>query len=140
MDCATYVINRMTLSPINMRTPYAMIFGEKPNMKYSKIFGSICYVHVQESRRSKLDLKARKCIFIGCNETKNGWKYMDLETHKFTVSQDVVFDEISSFYDLKVADKDKISLPMSPPDISHSLVMPYEERGSINSDEEREEQ
>ncbi|KAL0458199.1 UNVERIFIED_CONTAM: hypothetical protein Slati_0447100 [Sesamum latifolium] len=102
-------------------------------MKHFKIFGSICYVHVPDSRRSKLDPKVRKCMFIGYDERKKGWKCMDPETHKFTVSRDVVFDEILSFYDVKGGDEEKISLPMFPPNISHSPVMPYEERGAFAS-------
>lgn len=38
MVCATYVINRMPLSLVNMRTPYELMFGEKPSVKHLKVF------------------------------------------------------------------------------------------------------
>lgn len=98
MACAAYVINRVPLSPINMKSPYEMLYNEKPNVKDFKVFGSICYVHIPDSQRTKLDAKARKCIFIGYDERKKGWKCMDPETGKCKVSRDVVFDEISSYY------------------------------------------
>ena len=98
MACATYVINRIPLSPINMKSPYEMMYNEKPNVKDFKVFGSVCYVHIPDSQRSKLDAKARKCIFIGYDERKKGWKCMDPKTRKCKISRDVVFDEISCYY------------------------------------------
>lgn len=46
MKYEAYVINRMPLSPIIMKSPYELVFGEKPSVKYLRIFGSICYIHV----------------------------------------------------------------------------------------------
>jgi hypothetical protein len=48
---------------------------------------------VPYAKRTKLDAKAKKCIFIGYDQRKNGWKCMDPETYKFFVSRDVIFDE-----------------------------------------------
>jgi len=59
---------------------------------------------------------------------KKGWKCMDPETHKFVVSRDVIFDEVSSYYkaegaiigstggDTSVHNQPhtEISLPLSP--------------------------
>jgi hypothetical protein len=70
MACAAYVINRVPLSPINMKSPYELMFEEKPSVKHFKVFGSICYVHVPDAKRTKLDAKAQKCIFIGYDERK----------------------------------------------------------------------
>jgi len=128
MACAAYVINWVPLSPINMKSPYELMFEEKHSVKHFKVFGSICYVHVPDAKRTKLDAKAHKYIFIGYNERKKGWKCMDLETHKFIVSRDVVFDEVSSYYKAECAiigstagdtsvhnqPHTEISLPLSP--------------------------
>ncbi|XXG88109.1 hypothetical protein AAC387_Pa12g0365 [Persea americana] len=97
MACATYVINWVPLSPINMKSPYELMFGEKPSVKHFKVFGSICYVHVPDAKRTGLDAKSRKCIFIGYDERMKGWKCRDPETHNFVVSWDVVFDGVSSY-------------------------------------------
>lgn len=137
MDCAAYVINRMPLSPNNMRSPYELIFKSKPNVKHFKVFGSICYVHIPDSQRSKLDAKAKKCIFIGYDERKKGWRCMDPETHSFTVSRDVVFDEISLLYG-----QDKVGNQESESSVFPSIssvdkprqehVMEHGERGSLS--------
>ncbi|CAL9159627.1 unnamed protein product [Musa hybrid cultivar] len=80
MTCATYIINRTSVSPINLKSPYELMLGEKPNVKYFIIFSSPCYIHILDSKRSKLDVKAKKCIFIDYDERKKGWKYMDPQT------------------------------------------------------------
>jgi hypothetical protein len=85
MTCATYVINRVPLSPINMKSLYELMFEEKPSVKHFKVFGSICYVHVPDAKRTKLDAKAQKCIFIGYDERKKGWKCMEPETHEICI-------------------------------------------------------
>lgn len=70
MKCAAYVINKIPLSPNNMKSPYELIFGENPSIKHLRIFGPTCYVHIPDSRRRKMDPKASKCILVGYGETK----------------------------------------------------------------------
>jgi hypothetical protein len=72
MTYAANVINRVPLSPINLKSPYEQMFGNKPSVKHFKVFGLICYVHIPDVQRTKLDAKARKCIFVGYDEKKKG--------------------------------------------------------------------
>lgn len=88
----------MPLSPNNMKSPYEMIHGKKPTVKHLRIYGSVCSIHVFDSQRTKLEAKAKKCIFVGYDEKQKGWMCMDPETHKYTVSCDVVFDQVLSYY------------------------------------------
>ncbi|KAK8951797.1 hypothetical protein KSP39_PZI003445 [Platanthera zijinensis] len=97
MFCAAYVINRMPLSPINMKSPFEMLLKEKPSVEHLRVFGSTCYVHIPDALRTKLDAKARKLVFVGYDERKKGWRCMDPVTKKFVVSRDVVFDELTSY-------------------------------------------
>jgi len=39
--------------------------GKKLDVSHLRMFGCIVYVHVPEEKRSKLDPKVEKCIFIG---------------------------------------------------------------------------
>ena len=39
----------------------------------------------------------KKCIFIGYDK-KNDWKCMDSQTHRYVVSRDIMFDDVSSYY------------------------------------------
>ncbi|KAK3002997.1 hypothetical protein RJ639_019416 [Escallonia herrerae] len=96
IQCACHVINRLPHWPGTQKSPFEILYSEKPNVNYFRVFGSICYVHVPKSNRTKLDPKARKCVFVGYDSYRKGWRCMDPATKKFTTSKDVVFDEVSS--------------------------------------------
>jgi len=74
-----------------------MMFGEKPSVKHLRVFGATCFVHISDALRTKLNAKAQKCVFIGYDERKKGWKCIDPQTHRFIISRDVVFDELISY-------------------------------------------
>jgi len=46
-------------------TPHEALYGEKPCVQHLKIFGCDAYAHVPKGERSKLDVKAQKCILLG---------------------------------------------------------------------------
>ena len=93
-----YIMNRTLTAAIHGMTPEERYTGRKPDISHLKIFGCIAYVHVSDELRSKLDPKAEKCIFIGYSLQQKGYKCYNPSTRKFTVSRDVVFDEMSSWY------------------------------------------
>jgi hypothetical protein len=55
-------------------------------------------VHVPNEKRSKLNPKAEKCIFIGYSLEQKGYKCFNPSTRKLQVSRYVVFDEMVSWY------------------------------------------
>ncbi|KAG6495208.1 hypothetical protein ZIOFF_043001 [Zingiber officinale] len=115
MNCAAHVINRMPLSSTNNKAPYELLYGVKPNVKQFRVFGSLCYVHMQDSQRSKLDAKAVKCVFVGYNERRKGWRCLDPTTNKCVVSRNGIFDEISSYHfeEPPREENDMVTLPLS---------------------------
>ena len=62
-----------------------------------KFFGCDAYVHVPKEKRSKLDNKAEKCIFIGYKDGMKGYKLWDPITKKTVYNLDVVFQEVKEF-------------------------------------------
>jgi hypothetical protein len=44
------------------------------------MFGYIAYVHVLDEKRSKLDPKANKCIFIGYSSKQKGYRCFNPST------------------------------------------------------------
>lgn len=74
MKCACHVINRLPPWPGTSKSPFELLFNTKPDVSYFRIFGSLCYVHVPKHNRAKLDPKARKCLFVGYDAHRKGWR------------------------------------------------------------------
>jgi hypothetical protein len=55
-------------------------------------------VFVPSHLRSKFDKKAIRCIFVGYDNERKGWKCCDPNTNPCYTSRDVVFDEASSWW------------------------------------------
>ena len=53
---------------------------------------------VTENLRTKLDKRAMRCIFVGYDYRRKGWRCCDPSTGKIYISRDVIFDEASSWW------------------------------------------
>jgi len=84
-----------TLALVN-KTPYEVWFGQKPSIAHLRVFGCEAFVHVPKEKRSKLDNKAEKCIFIGYKDGIKGYKLWNPVTRKVVYSRDVVFKEVKN--------------------------------------------
>ena len=62
------------------------------------MFGCLAYVHIPDELRSKLDPKAKKCVFIGYSLEQKGYRCYNPLTRETRVSTDIVFDELNSWY------------------------------------------
>jgi len=79
--------------------------SKKSDVSHLRVFSCIAYVHVPDEKRSKLDPKAKKCIFIGYSLEQKRYRCFNPSIRKLQVSRDVVFDEMVSWYSpLKVAE------------------------------------
>ena len=68
--------------------------------------------------RTKLNPKAEKCVFIGYSLEQKGYRCYNPATHKLRVSRDVVFDEMSSWYDVETAIGADVSESVVAQDVS----------------------
>eukprot|EP01018_Ginkgo_biloba_P016508 Gb_19105 [translate_table: standard] len=89
-----YLINRSPSSALGDKTPYEVWYGDKPSLIHLRVFGCEAYVHVPKEKRTKLDYKAQKCIFIGYGDGINGYKCWNLESQKIVYNHDVIFREV----------------------------------------------
>jgi hypothetical protein len=75
---AVYIMNRTPTAAVHGMTPEEKFTGKKPNVSHLKVFGCIAYVHVPDEKKSKLDPKADKCIFIGYSLKQKGYRCFTL--------------------------------------------------------------
>jgi len=50
-----YILNRCPIKAVKDKTPIEAWSGRKPLAKHLQVFGSICYIHVSDQRRYKLE-------------------------------------------------------------------------------------
>jgi hypothetical protein len=102
---AIYIMNRTPTTTVHGMTPKEKFTGKKLDVSHLRMFGCIAYVHVLDEKRSELNPKAEKCIFIGYSLEQKGYRCFNLSTRKLQVNRDVVFDEMVSWYPpLKIAE------------------------------------
>jgi len=93
VECAVYLANRSPTRSVWNKTPEEAWCGRKPCITHLRVFGSLAYAHVPDQRRSKLDDKSEKYIFIGYDSRSKGYKLYNPINGKVVISRDVEFDE-----------------------------------------------
>jgi len=88
-----YILNRCPTEVLLNLTPKEAWSRHKPSVVHMKVFGCIAYAHVLKEKRSKLDDKSVKCIFIGYSIETRSYRLFDPQAKKVIISRDVVFDE-----------------------------------------------
>jgi hypothetical protein len=53
----------------------------------------VAYAKIPDARRTKLDDKSEKCIFVGYGDLRMGYKLYNPITKKLIISRDVIFEE-----------------------------------------------
>lgn len=74
MQTAAYVINRIPQLGLKFVSPFELLWKVKPNVSYFRVFGCVCYVFIPNHIRSKLEMKAIQCIFVGYDKERKGWR------------------------------------------------------------------
>ena len=93
-DTTCYLVNRSPSSALEDKTPHEVWTGKKPSLSHLRVFGCDAYVHVPKEKRTKLDNKYERCIFIGYKDGLKGYKLWNSETRKVVYNRDVVFREV----------------------------------------------
>lgn len=109
MNMAVYLINRSPSANLKNQTPEEVWSGKKVDLSNLKTFGCPVMVHIPSEKRTKLDPKSRKMIFVGYDLNVKGYRCADMNTRKVMVSRDVKFIEssvecVTSEMDLELED------------------------------------
>ena len=90
--------NRSPTAALKDRTLFECYFSKKLDISNLRVFGCVCYQHVPQGERQKLDPKSREGIFVGYPEGTKGYKLYDPVKKKFVRSRDVIFYENKFYY------------------------------------------
>ena len=108
MRTAAYIINRLPQPNLGFKSPHELLWKLKPVVSHLKVFGCVCYVFMPDHLRNKFEKKAIRCIFVGYDDARKGWRCCDPTTGKCHTSRNVVFDEASAWWS-----SEKVELPDS---------------------------
>ena len=93
INTAVYILNRCPTKAVYDRTPLEAWSNQKPSVKHLKVFGCVAFVQVPTEKRTKLDPKSKKMMFVGYSAESKAYRLIDPENKKIVVSRDVIFDE-----------------------------------------------
>ncbi|GKC70938.1 putative RNA-directed DNA polymerase [Tanacetum coccineum] len=109
---AAYVINRMPSDVIGNKTPYEVLYNQKPNYDNMRVFGCLAYYKSTETNGDKFKMKGRPGVFLGYPPGTKGYKIFDIIHNKIVISRDVRFIEnFFPFANIKV--EEEIFIPPS---------------------------
>ena len=89
---AVHILNRCPTKALKDKTPVEAWSGIKPSV-YFKNFWCICHAHVPAEKRTNLEKKSKRCVFLGYSDVTKGYRLLDVKTNKLVVSSDVIFVE-----------------------------------------------
>jgi hypothetical protein len=97
---ATFVRNLAGIKANRDKTPNQLWHGDgsdtmKESLKHLRVFGCDAWVHIPEDYRTKLEAKARKCIFLGYDDSGVGYRFYHVDSATIVRSADADFEEKS---------------------------------------------
>ncbi|KHN21844.1 Retrovirus-related Pol polyprotein from transposon TNT 1-94, partial [Glycine soja] len=69
VSTTTYLLNRCPTKRLKEKVPEEVWYRRKPLVSHLRIFGSLCYKHVPDAKRRKLEDKSEPMILIGYHVT-----------------------------------------------------------------------
>ncbi|KAF7836005.1 Retrovirus-related Pol polyprotein from transposon TNT 1-94 [Senna tora] len=129
MKTTVHIINRLPQAKLGFVSPYEKLWRVKPTVSHFRVFGCVCYAFVPDHLRSKFDKKAVRCIFVGYDNERKGWRCCDPTNGRCYVSRNVVFDEASSWW------SPQVTVLLDSKEIEEKL----QEKASNGEDDERQE-
>ena len=93
---AAYILNKCPTKKLEAAVPETVWSGLKPIVSHLKIFGSLCYRHIPDEKRKKLEDKSEALILIRYHPT-GAYRLFNPVKQQILISRDVVVDENESW-------------------------------------------
>ncbi|GKC90581.1 retrovirus-related pol polyprotein from transposon TNT 1-94 [Tanacetum coccineum] len=91
---ACFTQNCSLVIPRHEKTPYHIINGRKPSIKFFHIFGSLCYVVRDGENLDKMKEKGDASIFVGYSTQSRAYRVFNKRTRIIVETIHVNFDEL----------------------------------------------
>ncbi|KAG5874230.1 hypothetical protein JTB14_012843 [Gonioctena quinquepunctata] len=98
---SNYLQNRLPSRSIDV-TPYEMWKNKKPNTSHIQKFGCYAYAMISEGQRRKLDEKAVKLRFVEYDKHSNGYRLLNENSLRITISRHVKFSDVTEMSDIEI--------------------------------------
>ncbi|KAK6781838.1 hypothetical protein RDI58_019634 [Solanum bulbocastanum] len=121
---AVYIINRLPTKVLNNKSPFELLFFERPNYHNFKVYGCQVFPYLRDYADHKLSSRSLPCIFIGYSSQYKGYRCLDPATSRIYVTRHARFDEHSLPFSRTTSSKDLNSLQLAT--FLESLSMPQE--------------
>ncbi len=95
VNTACHASNRLFLRTILEKTPYELLSGNKPNVKYFRVFGCKCFILNKRERLGKFQSKTIEGIFVGYGSNSHAYRVYNKSNGCVVETCDVVFDEFN---------------------------------------------
>ncbi|GJS36080.1 retrovirus-related pol polyprotein from transposon TNT 1-94 [Tanacetum coccineum] len=93
---ACFTQNRSLIIPRHEKTPYHIINGRKPSVKFFHIFGSLCYIIRDGDNLDKMKAKGDACIFVGYSTQSRAYRVFNKRTRVLVETIHVNFNELQT--------------------------------------------
>lgn len=90
VEHVAYIRNRIPVAKLGFKTPYEVLLGKKPTLKYLRRFGCRCYVLNPIKSNRKIGQKSLIARYLGNTSTAY---IVELPDSKIIFSRDVTFNE-----------------------------------------------
>ncbi|GJX53573.1 retrovirus-related pol polyprotein from transposon TNT 1-94 [Tanacetum coccineum] len=86
--------NSSLVIPRHKKTPYHIINGRKPSVKFFHVFCSLCYIVKDGENLDKMKEKGDACIFVGYSTQSRAYRVYNKRTRVIVETIHVNFDEL----------------------------------------------
>ena len=90
---ANYVSNLLPSSAVGFKTPFELLYKQKPDYSFLRVFGSACYPCLRPYMHQKFDHRSLQYIFLGYHAQYKGYRCLYPPTGRIYLSRHVIFDE-----------------------------------------------
>lgn len=90
---AVYILNRLPTRALSGRTPYEIWTGNKLDLSYLKIFGSLAHMKIPSTNVRKLDDHSKRVVYLGREPGTKACRLYDPEAKRIWVNIYVIIEE-----------------------------------------------